>query len=382
MYETIRIVENLKPKYVIWENVKNILSKTHKHNFDNYIKIMENLGYKNYYKVLNAKDFGIPQNRERVFTISILNEKLFEFPKENNCNNKVIRPLKGTTNYGWHFEQQVFDENGVASALKAGGGSGNIPKVIQRFDFPEKQELQLRLKDLLENDVDEKYYLSDEQVGKIKASSFVTNSRRIQEKDCCDTLCARDWKDPKCVKVCDLDIKGYDCEKRVYADGGISPTITTRSSHPKILIKNATKKGFLEGEDGDGCYISNIEKKRGTVQKNLIPTLKTSLDVGVIIGSTQEHAAISKDGIVPTLSSAMGMGGGQVPMHNYSCRIRKLTPKECWRLMGFTDEEFEKAAKVNSNTQLYKQAGNSIVVNVLIEILRNLLKENVNVKDN
>ncbi len=98
----------------------------------------------------------------------------------------------------------------------------------------------------------------------------------------------------------------------------------------------------------------------------------------IIIGSTQKHAAISKDGIVPTLTSAMGMGGGHVPMiASNNLKIRKLTPKECWRLMGFDDEDFEKAAKVNSNTQLYKQAGNSIVVNVLETILRNLLLEPV-----
>lgn len=92
----------------------------------------------------------------------------------------------------------------------------------------------------------------------------------------------------------------------------------------------------------------------------------------IIIGSTQKHAAISKNGIVPTLTSAMGMGGGHIPMIANNLRIRKLTPKECWRLMGFDDEDFEKAEKVNSNTQLYKQAGNSIVVNVLEAIFKNL----------
>ena len=92
-----------------------------------------------------------------------------------------------------------------------------------------------------------------------------------------------------------------------------------------------------------------------------------------IIGSTQKHAATSKNGIVPTLTSAMGMGGGHVPMHNCNLRIRKLTPKECWRLMGFDDKDFEKASQVCSNSQLYKQAGNSIVVNVLVAILNNLL---------
>lgn len=93
----------------------------------------------------------------------------------------------------------------------------------------------------------------------------------------------------------------------------------------------------------------------------------------LIIGSTQKHSAISTNGIVPTLTSAMGQGGGHIPMHNYDLRIRKLTPKECWRLMGFDDEDFKKAVEVNSNCQLYKQAGNSIVVNVLEKIFKNLL---------
>lgn len=67
MYETIRIVEKLKPKYVIWENVKNVISKKHRHNFDNYLNKMKDLGYTNYYQVLNAKDYGIPQNRESIY---------------------------------------------------------------------------------------------------------------------------------------------------------------------------------------------------------------------------------------------------------------------------------------------------------------------------
>ena len=106
MYETIRIVGKIKPKYVIWENVKNLLSKKHRHNFEAYLEIMEELGYNNYYQVLNAKDYGIPQNRERVFTISI---------------------------------RKDIDK-----------GS---------FCFPEKQKLKLKLKDMLEDEVDEKYYI-------------------------------------------------------------------------------------------------------------------------------------------------------------------------------------------------------------------------------
>ena len=204
-FHALRIIEETKPKYAIAENVKALTSKRFKSEFEIVLKSLDNAGYNNYWKVLNAKDYGIPQNRERVFIVSI---------------RKDI-------------------DNG-------------------HFKFPEPFELKLRLKDMLENEVDEKYYLSEEQVNSIRTSTYTQNARRIQEKDFCDTLCARDWKDPKCVVL-----------------------------EPK--------------------------------------------------------------------------------------RIRKITPKEYWRLMGFDDEDFEKAQNLNSNTQLYKQAGNSVCVNVIKELYKSLL---------
>lgn len=248
MYETIRIVEKLKPKYVVWENVKNLLSKKHRHNFDAYLETMESLGYVNYYQVLNAKDYGIPQNRERVFTISIRND------------------------------------------------------LNQIFEFPEKQPLKLKLKDMLEDRVDEKYYLSDIQIKRIETTTYNVGKTRIQKKDWCDTLCARDWKDPKCVQVARLPYFNYESDGRVYSVSGLHPCLRSKEPNQKI-------------DENDGI----LNKK--------------------------------------------------------DYKIRKLTPKECWRLMGFDDEDFEKASQVNSNTQLYKQAGNSIVVNVLEAIFDNLLQD-------
>lgn len=336
MYETIRIVEKLKPKYVIWENVKNLLSKKHRHNFDAYLETMENLGYTNYYQVLNAKDYSIPQNRERVFTISILGD--------------------------------------------------------DAFNFPPKQELKLKLKDILEDNVDEKYYLSDEQVNKIKYSKFAQEKARLQEKDYSDTLFARDWKDPKCIEV-NRKYGIFDTEKQthqagsVYDENGLAPTLDTMQGgwrQPCIEIKNATKKGYLEATDGDGCYIQNIDRKRGTVQKEMIPTLKTSPDIGCVVADYPKGVDITWNAIgdttdvARTLTTAcrtLSKSQMTTGVLENNLRIRKLTPKECWRLMGFDDEDFEKAEKVNSNTQLYKQAGNSIVVNVLEAIFKNLLKD-------
>lgn len=317
MYETIRIVEKLKPKYVVWENVKNLLSSKHRHNFDAYLETMENLGYTNYYQVMNAKDYGIPQNRERVFTVSIRNEYV----------------LRGTF---WHG----IDDNDYEPY----------------FDFPPKQELKLKLKDMLEDEVNEKYYLSD------KAVNGLINQMSRQHKPCIIDI------DKEIDKPFSTITAGY------YKQGHYETF---------LKIKNATKQGYLEATDGDGVYISNIDKKRGTVQKEMIPTLKTSPDIGVVVDDktgidiTWNEVGDTTD-VARTLTTAcrtLSKNQMTTGILENNLRIRKLTPKECWRLMGFNDEDFEKAEKVNSNTQLYKQAGNSIVVNVLQAIFRNLLSD-------
>ena len=322
MYETIRIVKKLKPKYVIWENVKNLISKKHRHNFDAYLETMSSLGYTNYYQVLNAKDYGIPQNRERVFTISILGNDTYEFPKENIQECEVINPLQGISGKSWQFEQNVYSENSILRSLKAGGGSGNIPKVIEHFEFPPKQELKLKLKDMLEDEVDEKYYLSDKMI------NFFYKNEQVQKE------------------------KGNGFRFNVTDGNVIAKTITTRAGSRMddnfLKIKEATKQGYKEAYEGDGVNISSRMKyQRGNVQKESVQTLTTSCgnDRGVVLNDL---------------------------------RIRKLTPKECWRLMGFDDEDFEKASLVNSNTQLYKQAGNSIVVNVLEAVITNLFLNELN----
>lgn len=201
MYETIRIVNKLKPKYVIWENVKNMISKKHIHNFNNYIDRMGELGYTSYYQVLNAKDYGIPQNRERVFTISIRND------------------------------------------LNIG------------YVFPEKKELKLKLKDMLEEEVDEKYYLSDSMIEYLEYGKY------------------------KAAKV---------SNKLKQTDTGICPTLDTMQGgnrQPFIKVKNATKKGYLEAEEGDSINLQRPTSttRRGRVQKEVAATLDTQCEQGVVV---------------------------------------------------------------------------------------------------
>lgn len=238
-FEALRIIEATKPRVAIAENVKNLTSKKFKEQFEIVLNSLEEAGYNNYWKVLNAKDYGIPQNRERVFIVSI---------------------------------RKDID-------------SGT-------FDFPEGFPLQLRLKDLLEDEVDEKFYLSDIQVNSIKTSTYTQNTRRIQEKDWCDTLCARNWKDPKCVHVEPKLIQAGNLSggkwdkinescRRFYDEEGLAPTIHTcqgGNTQPKVLVREATQKGYAEAEAGDCINIGqpNSKTRRGRVGKQVSQTLTTA----------------------------------------------------------------------------------------------------------
>ena len=371
MYETLRIVEKLKPKYVIWENVKNLLSKKHHHNFDSYIEAMDRLGYHSSYQVLNAKDFGVPQNRERVFTVSIRNDL-------------------------------------------------NVD-----FKFPEPQELKIHLKDVLEPQVDEKYYLSDEQTKRLKMTTYNSGSEKVRVQDTdgeARTLCARDYKDPKCVRVGGLYDKDGSRHQAgsIYGPNGVCATLSTMQggNQEPIIVASRGRNPENPSDRSAGQKLEQrLEPNRQGIT-NTITSVQNDNYVAVIIDDTYKNREpreyeeysptlraartglkvrtankqgydLAEDGdsvdlaypnsttrrgrvghgVSKTLMGADSMG----TVDNY--RIRKLTPKECWRLMGFDDADFRKAEQVNSNTQLYKQAGNSIVVNVLEGILKNLLED-------
>lgn len=261
LWEVERILKEMKhkPKVLLMENVKNLLSENFRDDFQEWIKELEKLGYVNYFEVLNAKYYGIPQNRERVFMVSILGE--------------------------------------------------------YNYNFPRPMPLELKLKDMLEDEVDEKYYLSDKL---LKCFTDMTDRNGFVRGER--------------FKPHTLD------SEYAYA---ITTNAGNRPTDNFIILPEKTKKGYVEVHEGDGVYIDRPHQKRGVVQKGMIQTLKTSGDdVGVV----------TRD-----------------------LRIRKLTPLECWRLMGFDDEDFEKAKKSGvSDTQLYKQAGNSIVVDVLEALFEQL----------
>lgn len=362
MYEALRIVEKLKPKYVIWENVKNLLSKKHRHNFDAYLESMRELRYVNYYQVLNAKDYGIPQNRERVFTVSI--------------------------------REDIAEVNYRRSAT-----------AVHIFEFPDPIPLEKKLKDVLEKEVDEKYYLSDDKAKTLKFSDISKTIRSGGR----GSLDRHSWD---IVKVGDLDIKGQDQIRRVYDSNGISPTLSTMQGgnrQPKIVedfYKNRAPRVYNEtsptlrsertglkvaepfvvasrgrGEKNEQHLEPKFDGTTNTitsVQKDNYVAIKTANKTGYDLATDGDGIDLAypdsktrRGRVGHGVSKTLPTSDSQGVIDGF--RIRKLTPLECWRLMGFSDEDFHKAERVNSNSQLYKQAGNSICVNVLEAILTNLL---------
>lgn len=311
MYETVRIVEKLKPKYVIWENVKNIISKKHKHNFDNYLERMEELGYTNYYQVLNAKDYGIPQNRERVFTVSIRNDITidksvkpsvainFEREKENIIkSDKEIYQCECES--GWQDNKVGLK---VSQTIRANNNNTFVLEDNRYFEFPPKQKLKLKLKDMLEDNVDEKYYLSDkmvnffyknEQVQKEKGNGFrfgVSDGNVVGKAV---TTRAGSRMDDNFIKEVKIEGKSYmrnfgsrgKIQDKEYADTLTASMGTGGGNVPILKIKNATKQGYLEATEGDGIDISSrMQYHRGNVQKDSIQTITTSggNDRGVVV---------------------------------------------------------------------------------------------------
>ena len=441
MWNTVAICEHCKPKYVIWENVKNVLSKKHRHNFDKYLEEMDRIGYNNFHQILNAKDYGVPQNRERIFVISIRKdiEKDFKFPKgfDNGIRlkdileeeveekyyintekaEKLIQEFKSTNKKTLNINPSGKGMNGVvrndeiASTVTTNKGEGQkvvIPCITpdrlekrqngRRFKNNDEPMFTLTAQDrhgVLETNtlnfiggIGEKDIVGDNKslsrnypqgnrvydsnniacsqtangggiggktglylVGNLDGK-YEQSNRVYSEEGIAPTImsnsrktCTGGYNSPKIMQIGMLDIKGNEQIRRVYNEEGLSPTLNTMqggNTQPKILykVKQATKQGYDITEEGDSINLEqpNSTTRRGRVGNKIANTLTCSCNQAVV--------------------------------NEY--RIRKLTPLECYRLMGFDDEDFYKASALNSNSQLYKQAGNSICVNVLEEIFKNL----------
>lgn len=350
-YEGFRILKETMPKYSIIENVKNLVGKRFKADFESMLEDIEDLGYNNHWEVLNAKDFGIPQNRERVFIVSIrkdIDNGTFKFPQGFDNGLRLKDFLGEEVDEKFYISQEKADK--LIMQLNKGKGMKEVtePSGIYMHDSKafSKDALDGASRCLKAEKHDSAVVipcLTPDRVNKRQ------NGRRFKEDgDPMFTLTGQDRHG--ILQIGELDIKGNEQIRRVYSDEGLSPTLNTMQGgnrQPKVMVKEATKKGYAEATVGDSINIQfpNSKTRRGRVGEEVAQTLETSCN----------QATLTND-----------------------YRIRKLTPRETWRLMGFSDEDFQKAKGAGvSNTQLYKQAGNSIVTNVLYYIFKNLLQEEI-----
>ncbi|WP_333661565.1 DNA (cytosine-5-)-methyltransferase [Chishuiella changwenlii] len=350
-YNSLEFIKKNNPRYFIFENVKGLLSDDNRKTFARWIDLLSGKSvngnpvifphenstpYHVYHKVLNAKNFGVPQNRERVFIIGIRDD------------------------------------------------------VDNKFSFPKEFPLTKRLKDVLEENVDEKYFLSEKMI-----KGFISHSIKHKEKgtgfqwkpkevhDIANCINARGSALGPTDNTIKIGFVNQDTQaSKVYSENGVGQTLcagTHGYANGYIKVKSATSKGYelaQAGEDSINFEHPNSNTRRGRVGVGVGvgQTLTTSCNQGVLVignlpGNHEQNSRVyNTEGISPTLTTMQG--GGQEPkITQENCLIRKLTPRECFRLMDFPDTfDFS----VVSDSQAYKQAGNSIVVNVLCEIIKKL----------
>lgn len=311
-FHIARAIKEIQPSYVLLENVKGLFSHDKGRTFGTIIQALDELGYVTEWGLFNSKYWGVPQNRERVYILVTRKDK---------------------------FKGPVL------------------------FDLLKQQtEVTTRLVDVLEDEVDEKYYLSEEKTKKLTLDfnltvdeepriSIVENTSRTNyyaaniydPNGLSTTVAARDYMGPKQIVIPVLTpdrVNKRQNGRRFKEDGEPMFTLTSQDKHG-IAVREATKQGYAIAEQGDSVNVSypTSKTRRGRVGKQVAQTLQAGeVNQGVVMEDI---------------------------------RIRKLVPIETWRLQGFSDEQFYKAKDSGvSNSQLYKQAGNSVSVPVVDAIVK------------
>lgn len=360
LWEVERILDECNarwnlPQVLLMENVPDVIGTNNIKHFAKWLEKLESLGYHCYWQVLNGKDYGVPQNRERCFMVSVLGDYYYDFPQ----------PIK----------------------------------------------LEHRLKDLLEDDVDEKYYLSDKIVSKIKSAVQTNDFENNIGIDLNDTSV-------KTRHIANTIKARYDCGYEHFTPGPTGVLEIKEQNLKTKLCNNLIQSGILKESDViNHSYTNGLCGKNPNSRQNLedyietnniMPTLTTRPDVlGVVVNSMYSQKEIElftddgnirryinsdiidkfEEGQMATITYPNGYGHGP-RTHNESIalntidrpsvknnyRIRKLTPKECFRLMGVKDQDFERVAQNQSNASLYHLAGDSIIVDVLMAIFKQMIK--------
>ena len=326
MYLIGQLKEEDKPTYLFIENVKNLLCVNGGWDFARLLIEMEQGGYDAEWQVLNSKDFGVPQNRERCFIIGHLRSRgsTEVFPVERADREDSIQIIGHRD--GYRRNTQVFSQEGITEALDTatGGGRGHHVAMPCFIDLSyQKSELTNKARCL-----------------QARYNKGITNHKVEVSGVAIPVLT------PDRAKKRQNGRRFKDDEEPMF-------TLTGQDRHGvAIKVKEATKQGYQEcrvGVDNVNLAVHGSKTRRGRVGRDVANTLDTSCNQGIFVQVSEELTVYA------------------VWYEKYQCyiAIRRLTPKECFRLQGWTDDYFEKAAFVNSNSQLYKQAGNGVTVNVI-----------------
>lgn len=342
LYECEKIIEYCRPKYLLMENVKNLVGKKFKPQFNDWLEYLESLGYTNYWKVLNAKDFGIAQNRERVFVVSILGDENYEFPNGFKLEKRLKDFLEYSVDDKYYLSEEIQKrfkqtkvDDGISNIIgttapewgRVQEGGTDSPTIMAN-----NQELCVF--EEVKNDAIRGRYNEDgkiEQQLELKSDGVINTITGVQK----DNIVVVS----RINQVGMLDIKGNEQIRRVYGDNGLSPTLNTMQGgnrQPKIIEHNTVCEQRCD-----------------------------------------EGLRFFKDNVCGTIRTINSGGDKRVIETEPNFKIRKLTPRECFRLMGLSDNQIGKIQQFGlSDSAQYKLAGNSIVVQVLEGIFKNLFINN------
>lgn len=337
MYLIGQLEEENRPTYLFVENVKNLLSVNGGWDFARLLIEMEQRGYDAEWQVLNSKDFGVPQNRERCFIIGHLRGRSTAkvFPVERTDGENSIQIIDHKD--GYRKNTQVFAPDGITETLDTGQGGGRGHHVALPCFI-----------DLCNSGTE---------------TTSIARCLQARYQKGCGTYKAQNSGIAIPVLTPDRAEKRQN-GRRFKEDGEPMFTLTGQDRHgvaiepigvidsQGIKVAEATKQGYSEcrvGIDSVNLSVPGSKTRRGRVGRDVANTLDTSCNQGIFVQVSEELTIYA------------------VWYEKYQCyiAIRKLTPKECFRLQGWTDDYFEKAEFVNSDSQLYKQAGNGVTVNVI-----------------
>ena len=368
-FDIKRIVAEKRPKLLLLENVKGLVGHDKGNTLDTIVEELNAIGYAIDFEVLNSKYFGVPQNRERIYIVGV-REDLIELEPWNISKDRKDVVAKGKRRISGYEGVKTFN-----------------------FEWPEQKEVNTRLRDILEDEVDEKYYLSEDKTAKLieqlsekdeglRQIGYINKNmqgNRVYDYNGIGANIASQTgglggkgvslitdNEPQQLGL--LDMKGQENIRRVYGTEGVSPTLTSMQGgyrEPKIVEEqipywipkpNEINRTLRTGGKSSLSEKHNYDYIAEEVRSTLTPERENKRQEGRRFKENDEPA------FTVNTQDRHGVTIVQYPKY----RIRKLTPLECWRLQGFPDEAFYTAQEVGiSNSQLYKQAGNAVTVNVV-----------------